>query len=153
MKSFCSIREAGCGFFRRGQSRTMPHTNELLSSDAMKKLIGALQETYDYLIVDLPPLIPVVDARASATFIDAYLYVIEWGTTKVDLVRHGLSNAPEIYDRLLGAILNKVDMSTIGRYERYRNNYYYEKYSSRYGNLDPSVPVSTKNTKGPRGSI
>jgi succinoglycan biosynthesis transport protein ExoP len=125
----------------------MPHTNELLASDAMKKLIAVLQETYDYLIIDLPPLIPVVDARASTNFIDAYLYTIEWGSTKVDLIRHTLSNAPEIYERLLGVILNKVDMSAIGRYERYRNNYYYEKYRSQYGNLDQPVPASARNTK------
>ena len=35
-------------------------------------------------------------------------------------------NAPEIYERLLGVVLNKVDMTTIGRYERHRSNYYYK---------------------------
>jgi polysaccharide biosynthesis transport protein len=138
---------SGLRFLPAGAKPNMPHTNELLASDAMKKLTTLLQETYDYLIVDLPPLIPVVDARASTNFIDAYLCTIEWGSTKVDLIRHALSNAPEIYERLLGVILNKVDMSTIGRYERYRNNYYYEKYRSQYGNLDHSAPISTKTKK------
>ena len=138
---------SGLRFLPAGAKPNMPHTNELLASDAMKKLIAVLQETYDYLIIDLPPLIPVVDARASTNFIDAYLYTIEWGSTKVDLIRHTLSNAPEIYERLLGVILNKVDMSAIGRYERYRNNYYYEKYRSQYGNLDQPVPASARNTK------
>jgi succinoglycan biosynthesis transport protein ExoP len=141
---------SGLRFLPAGPKSNMPHTNELLASDAMKKLIAVLQETYDYLIIDLPPLIPVVDARATTNFIDAYICTVEWGSTKVDLIRHGLSNAPEIYERLLGVILNKVDMSTIGRYERYRNNYYYEKYRSRYGNLDQAASVSTKNPKGKR---
>ncbi len=141
---------SGLRFLPAGAKPNMPHTNELLASDAMKKLIALLQETYDYLIIDLPPLIPVVDARASTNFVDAYLCTIEWGSTKVDLVRHTLSNAPEIYERLLGVILNKVDMSTIGRYERYRNNYYYEKYRSRYGNLDQSNTVPARSTKGRR---
>ena len=141
---------SGLRFLPAGAKPNMPHTNELLACDAMKKLIALLQETYDYLIIDLPPLIPVVDARASTNFVDAYLCTIEWGSTSVDLVRHTLSNAPEIYERLLGVILNKVDMSTIGRYERYRNNYYYEKYRSRYGNLDQSDPVSARSTKGRR---
>jgi polysaccharide biosynthesis transport protein len=132
---------SGLRFLPAGPKSNLPHTNELLASDAMKKLITLLQESYDYIVVDLPPLIPVVDARASTSFIDAYLYTIEWGTTKVDLVRHGLSSAPEIYERLLGVILNKVDMGLIGRYERYRNNYYYEKYRSRYSNMDQSSPA------------
>ncbi|HUI22622.1 MAG TPA: polysaccharide biosynthesis tyrosine autokinase [Methylocella sp.] len=143
---------SGLRFLPAGPKSNMPHTNELLASDAMKRLIAVLQETYDYLIVDLPPLIPVVDARASTNFIDAYLCAVEWGSTKVDLVRHGLANAPEIYEHLLGVILNKVDMSAIGRYERYRNNYYYEKYRSRYGNLDQSPYVSARNTAGERAS-
>jgi succinoglycan biosynthesis transport protein ExoP len=142
---------SGVRFLSAGPKSNMPHTNELLASDAMKKLITLLQESYDYIIVDLPPLIPVVDARASINFIDAYLYTIEWGTTKVDLVRHGLLNAPEIYERLLGVILNKVDMGSIGRYERYRDNYYYEKYRSRYSNMDQPAPL--KSNKGPRASF
>jgi len=139
---------SGLRFLPAGPKSNMPHTNELLASDAMKKLIAVLQETYDYIIVDLPPLIPVVDARASANFVDAYLCAVEWGSTKVDLVRHALLNAPEIYERLLGVILNKVNMSTVSRYERYRSNYYYEKYRSRYGNFDQSAAAPAKNTKG-----
>lgn len=139
---------SGLRFLPSGPKSNMPHTNELLASDAMKKVITVLQETYDYIIVDLPPLIPVVDARASTHFIDAYLCTVEWGSTKVDLVRHALLNAPEIYERLLGVILNKVDMNTIGRYERFRHNYYYEKYRSRYGNLDPSAQASERSAKG-----
>jgi len=144
---------SGLRFLPAGPKSNMPHTNELLASDAMKKLISGLLETYDYLIVDLPPLIPVIDARASTNFIDAYVCVVEWGSTKVDLVRHGLSNAPEIYERLLGVVLNKVDMTTIGRYERHRSNYYYEKYRSRYGNLDQSASVTTRNTKERRANL
>jgi succinoglycan biosynthesis transport protein ExoP len=144
---------SGLRFLPAGPKSNMPHTNELLASDAMKKLISGLLETYDYLIVDLPPLIPVIDARASTNFIDTYLCVVEWGSTKVDLVRHGLSNAPEIYERLLGVVLNKVDMTTIGRYERHRSNYYYEKYRSRYSNLDQSASVTTRNTKERRANL
>jgi succinoglycan biosynthesis transport protein ExoP len=144
---------SGLRFLPAGPKSNMPHTNELLASDAMKKLISGLLEAYDYLIVDLPPLIPVIDARASTNFLDAYVCVVEWGSTKVDLVRHGLSNAPEIYERLLGVVLNKVDMTTIGRYERHRSNYYYEKYRSRYGNLDQSASVTTRNTKERRANL
>ncbi|MDQ6701706.1 MAG: polysaccharide biosynthesis tyrosine autokinase [Pseudomonadota bacterium] len=139
---------SGLRFLPAGPKSNMPHTNELLASEAMKKLIASLQETYDYVIVDLPPLIPVVDARASTNFIDSYIYVVEWGSTKIDLVRHGLLSAPELYERLLGVILNKVDMSAVGRYERYRNNYYYDKYRSQYSYSDGSGSVTARNTIG-----
>lgn len=139
---------SGLRFLPAGAKSNLPHTNELLASDAMKKLITRLKESYDYLIVDLPPLIPVVDARASTNFVDAYLCTVEWGVTKIDLVRHALSNAPEVFERLLGIILNKVDMARIGRYERYRNDFYYEKYRSRYGDFAQTAQGSTKNAEG-----
>jgi polysaccharide biosynthesis transport protein len=42
---------SGLRFLPAGAKPNMPHTNELLASDAMKKLIALLQETYDYLII------------------------------------------------------------------------------------------------------
>jgi polysaccharide biosynthesis transport protein len=115
--------------FREGR---LAHTNEILASDAFKKLIDTLQKQYDYVVVDLPPLAPVVDARATTSVIDAYLYVIEWGRTRMAHVQHQLAGAPEIFDRLLGVVLNKANVSVLGRYEYYYGNYY-KKYYSRYG--------------------
>jgi len=62
-------------------------------------------------------------------FIDSYVYVVEWGRTKIDVVEHSLSNAREVYNRLLGVVLNEANMSVLQRYEPYRTNYYYQKYS------------------------
>ncbi len=88
---------------------------------------------FDYIIIDLPPLAPVVDVRATASLVDSYVYVIEWGRTKIDLVEHNLSRASGVYDRLLGTVLNKADTNVLGRYEGYHGNYYYKKYYARYG--------------------
>jgi succinoglycan biosynthesis transport protein ExoP len=98
----------------------------------MKNVIDELRESYDYIIIDLPPLIPVVDARAAAAFVDTFIYVIEWGRTRIDTAKHSLAHAPELYERLLGAVINKVDMRKLKRYERYLGNHYYHKYSAQY---------------------
>jgi succinoglycan biosynthesis transport protein ExoP len=138
---------SGLRFLPSGRRSSMPHTNEILASDAMKNLIAKLHEAYDYIIVDLPPLIPVVDARASTAFIDSYIFVVQWGSTKIDVVRHALSAAPELYERLLGVVVNKVDTSAVRRYERYRHSYYYEKYYGRYsGSHAPQDPAGKKKT-------
>jgi succinoglycan biosynthesis transport protein ExoP len=42
--------------------------------------------------------------------------MIEWGQTKIDVVEHSLSTAREVYDRLLGVVLNKANMSVLQRY-------------------------------------
>jgi succinoglycan biosynthesis transport protein ExoP len=126
---------SGLSFLPAGtQSREVLHPNEILASTAIKSLIDKLRNAFDYVIVDLPPLAPVVDTRTTTRFIDSYVYVIEWGRTTIDVVKHSLSDAPELYDRLLGAVLNKTNMSILQRYEPYRTSYYYRKYS-RYSDV------------------
>ena len=88
----------------------LSHTNEVLASAGMKKMIEALRQVYDYVLIDLPPLTPVVDVRSTAQIVDSYLFVIEWGQTSVEAVERALSSAPMVYENLLGAVLNKADL-------------------------------------------
>ncbi|MGH6846548.1 MAG: polysaccharide biosynthesis tyrosine autokinase [Methylocella sp.] len=112
------------------------HTDEILGSNAMKNLIDRLCETFDYVIVDLSPLLPVIDARATSNFIDSYVYVVEWGQTNRDIAARLLAETQEIHDRLLGVILNKADMRKMARYEGYASTYNYRKYYGRYGYVE-----------------
>jgi len=114
----------------------LPNTNEILASDAVKEIFAKLRQTYDFVIVDLPPLAPVVDVRSSAHLFDSLIFVIEWGATKIDVISHALSRTQVIHDRLLGTVLNKVNMAALGRLESYRGNYYHNKYYSRYGYVE-----------------
>lgn len=112
------------------------HTDEILGSNAIKSFMDRLCETFDSVIVDLSPLMPVVDARVTSSFIDSYVYIVEWGKTNKDIARRLLGEAPEIHDRLLGVILNRADMRKMAHYEGYSSSYNYRKYYGRYGYLD-----------------
>ncbi|WP_027553028.1 polysaccharide biosynthesis tyrosine autokinase [Bradyrhizobium sp. Cp5.3] len=105
------------------------HGSELLGSEALKVMIERLRETYDYIIIDLPPLGPVAEVRGTASMVDSYVQVIEWGRSRKNTVRQQLLGAPEIYERLLGVVLNKVDLKEFGRHETldavYGQNGYY----------------------------
>jgi succinoglycan biosynthesis transport protein ExoP len=79
----------------------------------------------DYIIVDLPPLASAVDVRSTSSLIDSYILVVEWGATKMDAVQYALRHAPNVHSNLAGAVLNKVDMDAMGRYDSYGANYYY----------------------------
>jgi succinoglycan biosynthesis transport protein ExoP len=111
----------------------LAHSTEILSSTPVKNLFEKLRESYDHIVVDLPPLAPIVDTRATAHLVDSFVFVIEWGRTKIDVVEHALGHAPGIYDKLLGVVLNKVDMNIFGRYASHREDYYYNKHYTRYG--------------------
>ena len=103
----------------------VPNASEILASDKAKLLFDTLQIKYDYVIVDLAPLVAGVDVRATSSFIDSYVLVIEWGATKIDAVQYALRNAPSVQANIVGAVLNKVDMAAMSRYDSYGSDYYY----------------------------
>jgi polysaccharide biosynthesis transport protein len=98
---------------------------ETLLSPAAKSLFTSLQIKYDYVIVDLAPLVAGVEVRTTSRLIDSYVLVVEWGGTKIDAVEYALRNAPDVQERVAGVVLNKVDMDTIDHYDGYAGGYYY----------------------------
>ena len=86
------------------------HSFELLTSLNMRRIIEAAREKFDYIVVDLPPLAPVVDAKAFAQMADGFLLVTEWGSTPRNLVRSLLQAEPQVAGKVLGVILNKTEM-------------------------------------------
>jgi succinoglycan biosynthesis transport protein ExoP len=104
---------------------SLPNVTEILASDAAKTIFEALELKYDYVIVDLPPLVAPVDVRVAARLVDSYVLVIEWGATKVDAVQYALRHAPDVQQNIVGAVLNKVDMAAMSRYDSYGAAYYY----------------------------
>lgn len=121
----------------RGQ---FSHTSELLGSAGMRRFIENAKETFEYIIVDLPPLGPVVDAKAFAPLVDGFVLVTEWGRTPRAMVRSMLEQEPYIADKIVGAVLNKVELKKLAKYgslggserffDRY-SSYYLEKSESR----------------------
>jgi polysaccharide biosynthesis transport protein len=126
----------GLKFLPAGATSKLSHTNNILASEALKNSINRLLKLFDYVIVDLPPLTPLVDTRCTTNFITSYIYVVEWGRTETDIAVHVLAEAREIYDRLVGVVMNKVDLNVASRYEGRASLYKYRKYYSRYTKKD-----------------
>jgi succinoglycan biosynthesis transport protein ExoP len=137
----CELRQAiyfdgvtGLAFLPAVIESRLAHSSEILASEAFGQLIDRLRETFDYIIIDFPPLAPVVDVRATTNIVDSYVFVVEWGRTRIKMVQRQLDSAPEICDRLLGVVLNKADTKMLNRYEDYYGSYYYKKdYYAAYG--------------------
>jgi succinoglycan biosynthesis transport protein ExoP len=109
------------------------HTSELLSSPGMLALMQQARKMFDYIVVDLPPLAPVIDAKAFAPQIDAFLFVAEWGATPIDMVKDILDQEPQINSKVLGVILNKTDMSELPKYSEFGGTEHYRgKYTAYY---------------------
>ena len=96
-----------------------------LSSVQMRRVFDALRERYQFVIVDLSPLVPVVDVCATVDFIDGFVFVIEWGQTAIDIVKRALRAAPQVSNAVIGAVLNKVDVKELKTYDPYTTTYYF----------------------------
>lgn len=109
------------------------HTNEILASEQMSAVLDALKRDVDYIVIDFPPLAPVVDVLASTHIVDGYVYVLDWGSSNRDLVMNTLQNAHAVYEKVLGCLLNKADLKALRSLEDYGSKYYYHKYYASYG--------------------
>jgi Mrp family chromosome partitioning ATPase len=106
-------------------SRMKPsNSSDILNSPPMKDMLRAAKGNYDYVLVDLPPILPVVDVKAVAHLFDAFVLVVEWGSTSTDEIVKAVGASPIVSERLLGAVLNKADEAVMRRFEGYSDRRY-----------------------------
>lgn len=108
-----------------------PNPAELLEEDLFSSMIKQLREQYDYVIIDTPPMGNLIDGAIVATQCDGAVMVVESGAVSYRLVQRVKGQLEKSGCRILGAVLNKIDLehSSYGYYGRYGK---YGKYS-RYG--------------------
>ena len=87
-----------------------------LSSIAMQKVLAEARGQFDYVLIDLPALGPVIDAFTVLPHTDASVLVVEWGRTPRRLLRGMLEREPELADHIIGVVLNKVDLGKLPRF-------------------------------------
>lgn len=94
-------------------------TAELFATENMKQLLDEVRITYDYIIIDSAPIIPVADTSVLAGGIDASILVVRANKSKERLVIHGYEKL-KTKTKILGMILNDS--------ERKSKNKYYKSY-------------------------
>ncbi|RND50207.1 CpsD/CapB family tyrosine-protein kinase [Lacticaseibacillus paracasei] len=101
-----------------------PNPAELLSSKRMAALIAMLEDSFDLVIFDLPPLINVTDAQILASQTDATVLVVPYGIAEKAMVNEAKTLLNKVHANLIGAVMNRVPKS-----ERHQ---YYGKYYGKY---------------------
>jgi capsular exopolysaccharide synthesis family protein len=101
---------------------------DVLGSERMKGLISRLRETFDYVVLDTPPVAPVVDPVIVANLADKTIFVVQWGATPRELVETSIQQL-STHKRVAGVVFNSVNQD---RARKYGGEYYhgqsYEKY-------------------------
>jgi succinoglycan biosynthesis transport protein ExoP len=107
----------------------------LLGRDEMDKVISAARESFDCVIVDLASLVPLVDVMVASRFIDRYVSVVGWGISNKEATRRAYDHAPFFRGRLLGVVLNKVDMKRLHLYDYAAAQWFDERKFHKYLNV------------------
>jgi succinoglycan biosynthesis transport protein ExoP len=103
-----------------------PNPAELLHARAFAELLEKLKERYDCILLDSPPLGPVSDALVLAKQADGILMVLKAGRTHREQARRAIRSLRDVKARIIGALLNHVDVkgsrygSDYGSYNDYR---------------------------------
>ena len=114
---------------------TAPVSYDQLASEKMQSLIHVLRDRYDIIIVDLPPVHPIVDGVAIAALLDGVILVTEWGRTPVDLALEVRTTLYTAQANVLGIVITKADAST--GTVRWRKDWGYGYYPSARTNRGP----------------
>jgi Mrp family chromosome partitioning ATPase len=88
----------------------------------MKELLATLSTKYDHILIDSSPLTNVTDPVILSTIVDGVILVVRASHTKRDLVTRSCSELGSVGARILGVVLNNVNMEREG-YDYYYSNY------------------------------
>jgi len=105
---------------------------DLLGSERLKLLIDKFRKSFDFVIMDTPPVGPVIDPVVVAGMVDKILYVVKWGVTAREMVQHAIEQLPHS-KKIAGIVFNNVDERLAKKYGKYAYaNYYGANYYSKY---------------------
>jgi len=112
-----------------------PNPAELIDSAYFHKFLEWLKSRYDRVIFDSPPTMAVTDASILSQYVDGVLLVAREDKTNRHVLRQALRSLQTVNARVLGFVLNDVDLEKArrGYYSyRYRYRYPYYYYTYRY---------------------
>ena len=121
-------RRSGLDVLPCALSGRLPNAAELLGSPEMEQLLAAARNAYDYIVVEIAPIMSVADVKMIERFIDRFVFVVEWGQTKRSLVREALSEGEIIRERVIGIVLNKADPFALRTIEAYKGGKFRDYY-------------------------
>jgi len=112
----------GYWFLAAGGKTQAP--TDLLSSERMKSLVSSFKEKFDLILLDTPPVGPVIDPVVVSQLVDKVVLVIRWGQTARELVKECVRELSG-HRKIAGIALNVVHDRQAQKYGKYAYSYYY----------------------------
>jgi capsular exopolysaccharide synthesis family protein len=115
-----------------------PNPAEILHSESFAKLLDALKASFECVVIDSPPVVPVTDAAILSASVDGTLLVVRAFRTSKDLARRAARSLRDVGGRTVGVVLNAVDLNR----NEYGYRYYYYYKREGYSSDEPSTRAS-----------
>lgn len=103
-----------------------PNPAELIGSDQMRHLLSVLQNHFDHVIIDSPPVSSFTDGVLISTMVDGVLLVVHGGKSSRHIVRRSKQLLQEVGAKIFGVVLNNTEVQSHDYY--YYQRYYSDKY-------------------------
>jgi polysaccharide biosynthesis transport protein len=110
-----------------------PNPAELLGSQRFRDFIATLQEHFDWVVVDTPPVMAVTDAALVSHVVNGVVFAIASEQTSKHTANAALEQLEAAKAKFLGGILNKVDVE---RHAYYYSHYYRRDYGQYYNSKE-----------------
>ena len=110
----------------------VPSPSDILSSSQMKKLLRSLAGSYQFVIVDCPPILAVNDARAIAPLVDTAVFVTRWGKVRRETAAYAIAQLAKSGTQIAGVALSRVELKRHAEYGYSDSGHYHRNYASYY---------------------
>lgn len=107
---------------------TPPNPAEMLASNKMSELIKKLEQNFDFIIFDTPPIIAVTDPILLSKRVGNVVLVVRFGKTNRHVVNDSLNRLKNVNSQLLGVVLNGMQKAKGYGYYKYDYAYYQTSY-------------------------
>ncbi|MGP6088755.1 GumC family protein [Antarctobacter jejuensis] len=89
---------------------------DIFSSSAFAEFLQELRDSYDFVIIDTPPVLAVPDARVLGQFADALLFSVAWNSTSADQITESIRQLASVNVPITGLVLSQIDAAGMRRY-------------------------------------
>jgi capsular exopolysaccharide synthesis family protein len=108
------------GLYLLSAGLSPPNPSELLNSKKMREILASVKSSYEHVLIDSAPILPVTDSVVLSTLVDGVVLVTGRQTAK-QAVRDAYSRLVQARAKLLGSVLNNVDRTYQHYYSAYVN--------------------------------
>lgn len=106
-----------------GERGTAP--TDLLAGDSFRSFLLEMRKKFDTILLDTPPILPVADTLSLRDQVDGFIFIFRIGFTPYVMLRQALEEIDKT--KIMGVVLNGVEMKKYKYYQRYYGEYYQKK--------------------------